>query len=186
MKTKRGQSFLSFLLAFLFCCALFFGISFLVLYEKTPEKSVSSKATVPAAYTEAFCLYIALDEKQYTLDIKPQQAAAFLEPVTAETTRQYDRTITASKTVLRSLCEQLGGIDDTENGQTVHLTGQHFIDLYETQDFERLLKLLLAKAFKSRDTLSITYAVLTKNDATNISYVDFYENAEALVGIAVY
>ena len=45
---------------------------------------------------------------------------------------------------------------------------------------------MLTKVFKSRDSLSISYSVLTDIADTDISYMDFYENAEYLAGITVY
>lgn len=187
MKNRRWQAFFSFAAAFVFCCVLFFGVGFLILQQAgSKEEAVSSASAVAAARTEAFSLWIDTGEKQYVLDVQPQQAAAFLEPAGPEYAGQTVRTVTADKAVLRRLCEQLGGIDFTENGRAVKLTGQHLIDRYDTAEFDALLKLLLTKAFKNRDTLSVSYSVLTKNNATDISYVDFYENAEALAGIAVY
>lgn len=186
MKGRRRQAFVSFSLAFVFCCGLFFGIGFLILREKGAQEPATSGSAVAAARTEAFSLWLDIGQKQYILDVQPQQAAAFLEPATPEYAGQTARTISADTSVLRSLCEQLGGIDYTEDGRAVKLTGQHLIDRYSAPEFDTLLKLLLTKAFKSRDTLSISYSVLTENNATDISYVDFYENAEVLTGITVY
>lgn len=186
MKNRRIQSIFSFLIAFVFCCALFFGISFVILYQTKPKESAAPESAVPANRSAAFTLYIHTDEKNYLLDVKPQQSAAFLEAAKPEDEERQHYTVTATKSVLRSLCEQLGGIEYNENGQAVKLTGQHLIDRYGAEEFDILLKLLLNKIFKSRDTLSISYAVLTKNSATDISYVAFYENAEALTGITVY
>lgn len=187
MKRRPPKAILSFFIAFIFCCGLFLGLSFIVLHGSQNRKETVSapESAVAAAQTEAFCVQLDAEGKQYILDIKPQQSAAFLEPIKTPYAEQADRTVTADKTLLRGLCEALGGIEYTENGRRTRLTGQHFIDRYDAADFDSLFKLLLTKAFQSRETLSITYSFLAENNATNISYVDFYENAESLIGIRV-
>ena len=185
MKSRNYKAVGSFFLAFLFCCALFFAISFAVLYEPKPKQNTTSNA-VAANQAKEFCLYLSLGEKVYTLDIKPQQTSAFLETARAKDFDKCDRTVSLDKATLRTICERLGGIDYTENGTKMKLTGQHFIDYYNSDNFDELFKLVLTKVFKSRDSLSISYSVLTNIADTDISYMDFYENADYLVGITVY
>lgn len=185
MRRKNYKAVGSFFLAFLFCCVLFFAISFAILYEPKPKQNTTSDA-VAVNQAKEFCLYLSLGEKIYTLDIKPQQTSAFLETAKDEDLAKCDRTISLDKTTLRTICERLGGIDYTENGTKIKLTGQHFIDYYNSDNFDELFKLVLTKVFKNRDSLSISYSVLTDIADTDISYMDFYENADYLVGITVY
>ncbi len=177
---------MSFLLSFLLCCILFLGISFAVLHKVAPKASPSSPPIVAANEIEAFKLWIDTGEKRYTLDIKPQQKAAFLEAAEPYDEGDCDRSVVADKAVLRRLCERLGGIDYKQDGTDIKLTGQHLIDKYGTQEFDALFKIVLNKVFKTTDTLSLGYNVLTDDGQTDISYVDFYENAEHLAGITVY
>ncbi len=185
MKSRNYKAVGSFFLAFVFCCVLFFAISFAILYEPQPKQNTTSDA-VAVNQAKEFCLYLNLGEKLYTLDIKPQQTSAFLETAKAVELENCDRTVSLDKTTLRTICERLGGIDYTENGTEMKLTGQHFIDYYNSDKFDELLKIVLTKVFKSRDSLSISYSVLTDIADTDISYMDFYENADYLIGITVY
>ena len=138
---------------------------------RTPTvNSVAPKQkTVPAQITDGFSIGITFSNTFYKLRINPAAKKATLRRTSSYEKENSDRHIELDTAAVRRICEACGGIEYSLGDVTVGLTGQHFTEKADSEEFDILFALLIEKIFSSEGRLNAAYSLICELCETDIS-----------------